>query len=85
MRRAAVEAAKKENDGKLTKRGGWEFLGCKRKGETALVPQAPVRFNGTAVLNPVDEANGASSNHYSQWCLSAITNLELIGDYLPKE
>jgi hypothetical protein len=41
------------------------------------------RISGAAVLNPVDEGFVMSTNAASQWGLSAIENLALIGKYLP--
>jgi hypothetical protein len=43
------------------------------------------RISGPAVLNPADEGFGLSTNASSQWGLTAIENLALIGDRLPAE
>ena len=42
------------------------------------------RVDGPAVLRPVVEAPGLSTNDAAQWALAAIQNLALIGDALPE-
>jgi hypothetical protein len=37
------------------------------------------RIEGPAVLNPIDEAEWVSTNDTAQWCLSAMSNLALVG------
>lgn len=43
------------------------------------------RLVGPAVLRPVDEAMGVSTNDTAQWGLAAMQCLALVGDRMPRE
>jgi hypothetical protein len=48
-------------------------------------PLASTHVEGSAVLNPIDEAAGISTNDTAQWGLAAIQILALIGDSIPAQ
>jgi hypothetical protein len=48
-----------------------------------LAPFAPSHFEGSAVLSPIDEIPGLSTNTVSQSCLETIELLEMCGDRVP--
>lgn len=75
--RLTAYAAWRTKDGALARRAWGEFF------EQPLKPLRPVAISGPAVLNPIQEAEGLSTNDTAQWGLAAIQNLALIGDYLP--
>jgi hypothetical protein len=80
--RLTAYAAWKKNDPALAARAWREFFG----GAAGLGVHTDLqlrRIEGPAVLNPVDEGFGMSTNAASQWGLAAIETLALIGDSLP--
>lgn len=79
--RYTAYAAFKRNDPVLAKRAWAEFFG---PGDRANRNQyrAAHRVEGAAVLKPVDEITGVSTNDAAQWGLAASANLALIGDRL---
>ncbi|WP_395094657.1 Tat pathway signal sequence domain protein [Armatimonas sp.] len=82
--RATAYAAKRKGDKTLAERAWKEFF----SGAAGLGVRTDLvftRISGPAVLNPVDEGFGLSTNAASQWGLAAIQNLALIGEYLPTE
>jgi hypothetical protein len=82
--RLTAYAARKKNDRALAERAWREFYG----GESGLGVHADLttrRIAGPAVLNPVEEGFGMSTNAASQWGLAAIQNLALIGEHLPPD
>jgi hypothetical protein len=48
-------------------------------------PLASTHVEGSALLNPIDEAAGISTNDTAQWGLAAIQILALIGDSIPAQ
>jgi hypothetical protein len=83
--RLTAYAAWKTKDAALAKRAWDEFYRDDRRWAPQRYAMKTTRVEGPAVLNPVDEAAWVSTNDTAQWCLSAIENLALIGDALPKE
>ena len=79
--RYTAYAAVKRKDPALVKRAWAEFFG---PGDRANRDQyrAGHRVEGAAVLKPVDEITGVSTNDAAQWGLAASANLALIGDRL---
>ncbi|HVK06143.1 MAG TPA: hypothetical protein VM490_21920, partial [Armatimonadaceae bacterium] len=80
--RCTAYAAARANDPELARRAWGEFFG----GAAGLGVRrdfAVRRIVGPAVLNPVDEGVGLSTNAASQWGLAAIQNLALVGEHLP--
>lgn len=77
--RLTAYAAWRRRDPALAQRAWREFLSDPRSG-----PLATRRVDGPAVLRPVVEAPGLSTNDAAQWALAAIQNLALIGDALPE-
>jgi hypothetical protein len=81
--RLTAYAAYSTEDPALAARAWAEFF----RGAAGLgVPAHPEvrRVSGPAVLHPVDEGFGMSTNAVSQWGLTAIANLALIGKHLPE-
>lgn len=78
--RLTAYAAYHLKDPKLAARAWAEFTD---KGDQ--IAGTRTRITGNAVLNPVDEVAGMSTNGVSQWGLAAYQNLALIGDKLPSE
>jgi len=79
--RLTAYAAVRKSDPKLAERAWSEFFG----GAAGLGVRKDLtlrHISGPAVLNPVDEGFGLSTNAASQWGLTAIENLALIGDHL---
>ncbi|WP_343640196.1 Tat pathway signal sequence domain protein [Roseateles sp.] len=76
--RLTAYAAWRRRDAALAARAWREFLSDERHG-----PLQTRRIAGPAVLRPVDEAPGLSTNEAAQWALAAIQNLALIGEALP--
>lgn len=77
--RATAYAAHEEKDRALALRAWSEFLGEQRYGG---VERKSARIGGTAVLRPIEEETGYSTNGAVTWGLAAIQNLALIGDSL---
>jgi hypothetical protein len=75
--RATAYAARQEGDAALGLRAWKEFFTDARYGP--IVPN-PVRVSGPAVLRPIVEETGYSTNGAVTWGLAAIQNLALIGD-----
>jgi hypothetical protein len=81
--RLTAYAAAGTNDPALAARAWGEFF----QGAAGLGVHKDLtlqRIAGSAVLNPVDEGFAMSTNATSQWGLTAIENLALIGKYLPE-
>lgn len=77
--RLTAFAAKLQADPALASRAWREF----RRGENGWRSREPLalrRVDGPAVLRPVDEAAGFSTNVAAQWGLAAIQCLALLGD-----
>jgi len=86
--RLTAYAAYQKKDKALAERAWQEFLYARQKGRGVMKgPQQAVKIQGSDMLKPIFEVPGGnvSTNYYSQWCLTAIENLELIGDYLPEK
>lgn len=82
--RATAYAAFRKKDKALAERAWREFF----SGAAGYGVRTELTFTklvGPAVLNPVEEGFGLSTNASSQWGLAAIQNLALIGEYLPSE
>lgn len=82
--RLTAYAARIKNDPALAKRAWGEFYG----GAAGLGVHTDLStrlIDGPAVLNPVEEGFGMSTNAASQWGLAAIENLALIGEFLPPD
>jgi hypothetical protein len=79
--RYTAYAAVKRNDPALAKRAWAEFFG---PGDRTNRDQYRIahRVDGAAVLKPVDEITGVSTNDAAQWGLAASANIALIGDRL---
>lgn len=79
--RLTAYAAVRTGDKALATRAWKEFFG---KGiiEDLDLSTATKTITGPAVLNPVKEARGVSTNGAAQWGLAAIMNLALVGDAL---
>lgn len=75
--RLTAYAAWRTGDAALARRAWSEFF------DQPLKPLRTVALHGPDVLNPIQEAEGISTNDAAQWGLAAIQNLALIGDYLP--
>ena len=81
--RLTAYAAAKKNDPALAARAWTEFYG----GEAGLGVKKTLnttRIAGPASLNPVDENFALSTNASSQWGLTAIQMLALVGDRIPQ-
>ena len=81
--RLTAFAAMKTRDPALAERAWKEFYG----GEAGYGVKARLestRIDGPAVLNPVDENFGLSTNATSQWGCTAIQMLALVGDQIPR-
>jgi hypothetical protein len=81
--RLTAFAAEIREDEALAKRAWQEFYrgsGGVRRGAIEVT-----RVSGPAVLRPVDEAAGVSTNATAQWGLAAIQCLALVGEALPGE
>ena len=75
--RLAAYAAWRKHDPELAKRAWAHFFKDMEAPKLGLQ-----KVSGSAVLNPVDEAPGVSTNGTAQFGLAAIQNLALIGDEL---
>ena len=85
--RLTAYAAYRKKDERLATRAWQEFLYARQKGRGVMKgPQQAVKIQGSDMLKPIFEVPGGnvSTNYYSQWCLTAIETLELIGEYLPE-
>jgi hypothetical protein len=78
--RLTAYAAWKKKDRALALRAAREFLGKKGDLEKSLERWKPRRIEGPDVLNPIDEAQGVSTNGTSQWGLAAMQVLALVGN-----
>lgn len=80
--RLTAYAANQNKDSALAARAWREFYGGKA-GFGVKSDLKSVRVTGPAVLNAVDENFGLNTNASSQWGLSAIGMLALVGDQIP--
>jgi hypothetical protein len=80
--RLTAYAAWRLGDKALAERTWKEFFG-RGVVEDLNLSTATKRFDGPAVLNPVDEAAGVTTNGTAQWGLAAIMNLALVSEALP--
>ncbi len=80
--RLTAYAASQKTDPALAARAWNEFYGGKA-GYGVKSELKSARISGPAVLNPVDENFGLSTNATAQWGLSAIAMLALVGDRIP--
>lgn len=78
--RLPAYVAYRNKDPKMADRA-WSWL---LKGSTGREFNA-VPLSGAAVLKPLQEVPGISTNNTAQWCLNAIQLLELVGDQMPQE
>lgn len=81
--RLTAYAARHLNDQALANRAWEECLAHDGTAEQRRARMTTTHIEGPAVLNPIDEAHGISTNGTSQWGLSAIQCLALIGDAIP--
>lgn len=81
--RLTAYAAKQLGNAALAQRAWGEF-GRNWRGRQDVLGPLPVQtVKGPAVLRPVDEARGVSTNDTAQWGLAAIECLALVGDAQP--
>ncbi len=80
--RLSAYAARRNRDPGLAARAWDEFLGG-RSGRGVRTDLHATRVSGPAVLSPVDESFALNTNSASQWGLSAIQLLALVGDHPP--
>jgi len=80
--RLTAYAARQTKDPTLAARAWDEFLGG-RSGRGVRTDLRSTRITGPAVLAPVDESFALSTNSSSQWGLSAIQMLALVGEHPP--
>ncbi|MEO8114292.1 MAG: Tat pathway signal sequence domain protein [Phenylobacterium sp.] len=78
--RFTAYAAVKRNSPALARRAWIEFSGQGDRPDR-LANAAPRRIDGAAVLNPVDEIVGISTNDAAQWGLAAIQLSALVGRF----
>ena len=81
--RLTAYAAKQKGDAALAKRAWEEFSRNGRGRQDTLAPLPVQTIKGPAVLRPVDEARGVSTNDTAQWGLAAIECLAFVGDSQP--
>ncbi len=81
--RLTAFAAMKTRDPALAERAWKEFYGGEA-GYGVKDRLESTRIDGPAVLNPVDENFGLSTNASSQWGCTAIQMLALVGDQIPR-
>jgi hypothetical protein len=76
--RLTAFAALVKKDQQLAKRAWQEFMG----GEAGIrkFSQSLHKISGPAVLNPIEEAEGVSTNAVAQWGLTAMALLDYAGD-----
>lgn len=83
--RLTAFAARQTVDASLAARAWGEFLNPPGGGRGHNRPRnETVRIAGPAVLRPIDEAPGVSTNDTAQWGLAAMQCLALIGDQAPR-
>ena len=81
--RLTAYAARLKGDPALARRA-WEEFAVDWRGRRQAAGPLPVqRISGPAVLRPVDEARGVSTNDTAQWGLAAIQCLALVGEHQP--
>ena len=81
--RLTAYAARLKGDPALARRA-WEEFALDWRGRRQAAGPLPVqRISGPAVLRPVDEARGVSTNDTAQWGLAAIQCLALVGEHQP--
>ena len=80
--RLTAYAARQTGDRALAARAWKEFY-AGRAGYGVKPDLRSTRISGPAVLNPVDENFGLSTNASSQWGCTAIQLLALVGDQIP--
>ncbi|TDZ32182.1 Uncharacterized protein CTRI78_v011783 [Colletotrichum trifolii] len=78
--RLTAYAARRTGNATLAARAWNEFFNTDGFKETS--PWSTVRFNGSEVLVPVDEAAWISTNDAALYGLASIINLALVGEYL---
>jgi hypothetical protein len=84
--RLTAFAARATGDDKLAARAWHEFFNPPGPGRAQHRPRNEARrIKGPAVLRPVDEADGVSTNDTAQWGLAAMQCLALVGDRMPRE
>lgn len=81
--RLTAYAAKQKGDAALAARAWREFSRNWRGQQDVLTPLPVQTVRGPAVLRPVDEARGVSTNDTAQWGLAAIQCLALVGEHQP--
>jgi hypothetical protein len=81
--RLTAYAARRRQKPELARRAWTEFLEGDG-GHDTLPPLDLTRVVGPAVLRPVHEARGVSSNGTAQWGLAAMECLGLVGEALPE-
>ncbi len=81
--RLTAYAAAKKNDPALAARAWTEFYGGEA-GHGMKKALKSTRVSGPASLNPVDENFALNTNASSQWGLTAIQMLALVGDRIPQ-
>jgi hypothetical protein len=81
--RLTAYAAKQKGDAALAARAWKEFSRNWRGQQDLLTPLSVQTVRGPAVLRPVDEARGVSTNDTAQWGLAAIQCLAFIGEHQP--
>lgn len=79
--RLTAYAASRLGDKALAERAWSEFFG-RGTVEDLNLSTATRHVDGPAVLNPIDEAAGVTTNGTAQWGLAAIMNLALVSDAL---
>lgn len=84
--RLTAFAARQTGDAALAARAWEEFLHPAGPGRGRERPRnEATRLVGPAVLRPVDEAVGVSTNDTAQWGLAAMQCLALVGEQMPRE
>lgn len=83
--RLTAYAAWKLKDKELAKRAWREFVGRPGSLDRILENWQPRRIDPPAVLNPLDEARGVSTNGTSQWGLAAMQCVALLEELLGEE
>ena len=81
--RLTAYAANRLGDVRLADRAAREFLGAAQPDDLSATSHRRT-IAGPAVLNPVEEDSGVSTNGTAQWSLAAIQNLALIPDALDR-
>ncbi len=81
--RLTAYAAKLKGDKVLAQRAWSEFFGGAGGHDERAARLKAKRIEGPAVLRPVDEAVGVSTNGTAQWGLAAMQNLALVPNAIP--